>query len=134
VKITWFPANATSVLQSMDVGVIYAFKLQYRRFLIQSLILNVEEANSSYALARSVSLLDAVNWIKLAVKKIKTKTVKSVLLKLGLGKVMWQIIWSDNIAAICNLCRGKELSCYTNDFVQSDDHLATSALNLLQLY
>jgi hypothetical protein len=56
------------------------------------LISNVEEADSSYALARSVLVLDAVNWIGLAVKKIKAETVK-ILLKLGLGKVMWQIIW-----------------------------------------
>jgi hypothetical protein len=40
---------------------------------MQSLILNVEEADSSYALARSVSVLNAVNWIGLAVKKLKQK-------------------------------------------------------------
>jgi hypothetical protein len=44
----------------MDVGVIYTFKLQ-------SLTLNVEEADSSYALASAVLVLDAVNWIGLAV-------------------------------------------------------------------
>jgi hypothetical protein len=38
VKIAWFPANATSVLQPMDIGVIYIFKSHYRRFLMQSLI------------------------------------------------------------------------------------------------
>jgi hypothetical protein len=43
---------------------------------MQSLISNVEEADSSYALARSVSVLDAVNWIGLAVQKIKAETVK----------------------------------------------------------
>jgi hypothetical protein len=32
---------------------------------------------------------------------------------------------SENITAISNLCRGKELSCDTKDFVRSDDHLAT---------
>jgi hypothetical protein len=32
---------------------------------------------------------------------------------------------SENIAAISNLCRGKELSCDTKNFVRSDDHLAT---------
>jgi hypothetical protein len=92
VKIAWFPANATSVLQPMDMNVIYTFKQHYRRFLMQSLILNVEEADSSYALAKSVSVLDAVNWIGLAVKKIKAETI-SVLLEFGLGKVLWQIIW-----------------------------------------
>jgi hypothetical protein len=58
-KIAWFTANATSVLQPMDVGVIFTFKSHYRRFLMQSLILNVKEVYSSYALARSVLILDA---------------------------------------------------------------------------
>jgi hypothetical protein len=44
---------------------------------MQSLILNVEEADSSYVLLRSASVLDAVNWIGLAVKKIKAETVKT---------------------------------------------------------
>jgi hypothetical protein len=44
VKIAWLPTNATSVLQPMDMGVIYIFKSHYRRFLMQSLISNVEEA------------------------------------------------------------------------------------------
>jgi hypothetical protein len=78
VKIAWFPANATSALQQMDMGVIYTFKPYYRRFLMQSLILNVDEADSSYTLARPVLVLDAVNWIGLAVKKIKAETVKKV--------------------------------------------------------
>jgi hypothetical protein len=60
----------------MDMGVIYTFKSHYRRFLTQSLILNVEEADDSYALARSVLVLDAVNWTGLAVKKIKAETIK----------------------------------------------------------
>jgi hypothetical protein len=60
----------------MYMGVIYTFKSHYKRFLMQSLISNVEEADSSYALARSVSVLDAANWIGLAVKKIKAETVK----------------------------------------------------------
>jgi hypothetical protein len=62
VEIAWFPANATSVLQPMDVGVIYTFKPYYRQFLIQYLILNAQEADSSYALARPVSVLDAGCW------------------------------------------------------------------------
>jgi hypothetical protein len=39
------------------------------------LILKVEEADSYDALARSVSVLDAANWIGLAVKKIKAGAV-----------------------------------------------------------
>jgi hypothetical protein len=94
---------------------------------MQSLILTVE-ANSSYALARSVSVLDAVNWIGLAVKKIKADTVNKCFAKAGFGESDGLNNFeeaSENIAAISNLCRGKELSCDTKNFVRSDDHLAT---------
>jgi hypothetical protein len=96
-----------SVLQPMDMGVIYTFKSHYRRFLMQSLISNVEEADSSYALARSVLVLDAVNWIGLAVKKIKAETVKKCFAKAGFGESdvadnLEEV--SENIAAIADLC------------------------------
>jgi hypothetical protein len=55
---------------------------------MQSLISNVEDADSSYALAltRSVSVLDAVNWIRLAVNQIKAETVKKCFAKAGFGE------------------------------------------------
>jgi hypothetical protein len=90
------------------------------------LILNIEEADSSYALALSV--LDAVNLIGLAVKKIKAETVKQCFAKAEFGEsdVADNLDKaSENIAAISNACRGKELSCNTKDFVQSDGHLVT---------
>jgi hypothetical protein len=80
VKIAWFPAKALSVLQPMDMGVIYTFRLHYRQFLLQSLISNLE-ADSAYTLSRSVSVLDAVNLIGLAVKKSKAETVKRCFAK-----------------------------------------------------
>jgi uncharacterized protein YabN with tetrapyrrole methylase and pyrophosphatase domain len=95
---------------------------------MQSLILNVEDADRCYALARSVSVLDAVNWIRLAVKKIKAETVKKCSAKAGFGESdvadkLEEV--SENNAAISNLCLGKELSHNTKNFVQSDDHLVT---------
>jgi hypothetical protein len=55
-----------TLLQPMDMGVIYTFKSHYRRFLMQSLILDVEEADSFYILARS----------EREVKTSKAETVK----------------------------------------------------------
>jgi hypothetical protein len=51
--------------------------------MLHSFISNVEETDSSYALARSVSVLDAVNWTGLAVKKIKAETVRKCSAKAG---------------------------------------------------
>jgi hypothetical protein len=66
--------------------------------------------------------------IEVAVKKIKAETVKKCFAEAGFGESdvpnnLEEA--SENIAAISNLCRGKELSCDTKDFVRSDDHLAT---------
>jgi hypothetical protein len=70
---------------------------------MQSLILNAEEADNSYALARSVSVLDAVNWMGLAVKKIKAETVKKkkCFSKAGFGEsdVADNLEVSEDIAA-----------------------------------
>jgi hypothetical protein len=76
---------------------------------MHSLISNTEEADSSYTLARSISVLDAVNWTGLAVKKIKAETVKRCFAKAGFGEsdVADNLEeGSENIAAISNLCRG----------------------------
>jgi hypothetical protein len=50
VKIAWFPANATSVLQPMDIGVVYIFKRHNRGLLMQSVILNVEADSHCFLL------------------------------------------------------------------------------------
>jgi hypothetical protein len=62
------------------------------------------------------------------VKKIKAETVKKCFAKARFGESdvadnMEEA--SENVAAISNLCRGKELSCDTKDFVLSNDHLVT---------
>jgi hypothetical protein len=62
------------------------------------------------------------------VKKINAKTGERCFAKAAFGEsdVADNLeAVSENIAAISNLCRGKELSCDTKEFVRSDDHLAT---------
>jgi hypothetical protein len=74
---------------------------------MQSLISDVEETDRSYALARSVWVLDAVNWIRLAVKEIKAETVKKSFAKAGFREsdVADNLEEeNENIAAISNLC------------------------------
>jgi hypothetical protein len=68
-----------------------------------------------------------VNWIGLAVKKIRAETVKKCFAKAGFREsdVADNLEEaSENIGAISDLCRGKELYCDTKDIVRSDDHVA----------
>jgi hypothetical protein len=119
VKITWFPANATSVLNPWI----------YRCYLhIQIALHTISDPIFDFKLARFVSVVDVVNSNRLAVKKTKAETVEKCFSKAGFGEsdVADNLEESsEKIAAISNLYRGKELSCDTKNFVLSDDHLAT---------
>jgi hypothetical protein len=46
VKIAFFPANTTSVLQPLDLGIIRSFKAAYRRLMLQHLLLGLEESET----------------------------------------------------------------------------------------
>jgi hypothetical protein len=70
---------------------------------MQSLILNADKADSSYALAKFISVLDVVNWIGLAVKKIKAETLKKYFAKAGFGEMRWQIIWRRRVKTWTNI-------------------------------
>lgn len=129
VKLAWFPPCSTSITQPMDQGVIYTFKSHYRRLLMQSLILNVQQAESTFALARSISVLDAVNWIGLAVKEIKPETVSKCFNKAGFRDDEEDapvfIEAEENVAAIAELNKMRSISCSPDDYIRSDDLLST---------
>lgn len=142
VKLPWFPPGSTSLTQPMDQGVIYTFKSHYRRLLMQSLILSVEKAENAITLARSVSVLDAVNWIGLAVKEIKPETVTKSFNKAGFGgqeqDATVTIEAQENAAAIAELIKMRKISCTADDYIRSDDLLSThptfsSATDLIEI-
>ncbi|XP_027850981.1 tigger transposable element-derived protein 1-like [Aphis gossypii] len=73
-KILMLPPNTTSITQPMDQGVIYTFKSYYRKFLLQSLLCKIDNCSSAHQLAKSISVLDAVNWIARVLSNEGTNT------------------------------------------------------------
>ncbi|XP_071041913.1 tigger transposable element-derived protein 6-like [Parasteatoda tepidariorum] len=49
VKVQFLPANTTSYLQPLDQGIIQAFNLHYRKFLLQAIIARAEECKLLHA-------------------------------------------------------------------------------------
>jgi len=82
-KILMLPPNTTSITQPMDQGVIYTFKSYYRKFLLQSLLCKMDNCSSAHQLAKSISVLDAVNWIALACDNVKAECVQNCFHKAG---------------------------------------------------
>jgi len=81
--IRLFPANTTSITQPIDQGVIKNLKAWYRKFLIQTLLTKVDESQNVSELSKRITVLDAINWIAQACKKIFPKTIREYFAEAG---------------------------------------------------
>ena len=75
IKLVYLPPNMTSELQPMDKGIIQAFKLLYRKSMRNCLFTNAESCKNAHEFAKSINLLDAINWISYAWEKINQSTI-----------------------------------------------------------
>ena len=77
VKVVFLPVNTTSKLQPLDAGIIKNFKVHYRRQLLKYTLSRIREGSSetASAISKSVSVLDAIRWIKQAWEDVSTKTI-----------------------------------------------------------
>ena len=83
VKLIFFPANTTSVLQPLDQGIIRAMKLNYRKRLLTRVVKDIDKGLKASAITKGVDVLNAVYWIKEAVNQIKSSTVAKCFQKAG---------------------------------------------------
>lgn len=83
VKLVFLPPNATSVLQPLDLGIIRSFKVGYRKLLLRHVLSQISSCKSSEELAKSVSVLDAINWTTAALKKVEPGSVLKCFKKAG---------------------------------------------------
>lgn len=67
VQPAQFPANSTNIMQPMDQGVIHCLKVHYQKLLIRRLI-TIDVSNSLREAAKSITILDAINFLNQAVK------------------------------------------------------------------
>lgn len=77
ITLKFFPANTTSKLQPLDLGIIRAFKARYRRHMMESLLVKIDECNHASELCKSITVLDAVFWIAKSWSETKDSTIVS---------------------------------------------------------
>ncbi|XP_041346709.1 tigger transposable element-derived protein 6-like [Gigantopelta aegis] len=126
VKVVFLPANTTSKLQPLDQGIIQAMKMGYRKRLLRSVIarLDSEENVSSADVAKSVSVLDAVQWLKAAVKDVRTETVKRCFAKAGIRSAATPTNEDDDPDDDVHLSKLRELVVMANGRLEIDDHMS----------
>lgn len=84
IKIVFFPANCTSRLQPLDLGIIQAFKLKYMKLMLTHVVSKIDDCNSATEVCKSVDLLQAIRWIAQAWESVSESTIKKCFAKAGI--------------------------------------------------
>ena len=84
IKIVFLPANTTSVLQPLDLGIIKTFKVHYWKVLMRLILSKIETCSSASEVVKSVTILHAVRWVAEAWKNVSELTVKTCFCKAGI--------------------------------------------------
>ena len=73
IRVIFLP---TSKLQPLDAGIIKKFKVHYRRLLLKHTLAQIDSTDlSATAIVKSINVLTAIRWIKMAWDKVKPETV-----------------------------------------------------------
>jgi hypothetical protein len=75
VTLIFFPPNITSTSQPLDQRIIKNFKVFYRKFALQHVIANLEDAQNAHDLTKQIDVLKAITWVKNAWTQISSLTI-----------------------------------------------------------
>jgi hypothetical protein len=123
IKLIFFPANCTSQLQPLDLGIIHAFKTNYRRILVRKLLTFIDCGRDPKTF--KVSVLDALHFIARSWIDIKTSTIVNCFKKAGFSPQ--EIEEEENSCEqIETEWKNIESDAAFNEFVEMDKALLTS--------
>ena len=83
IKLAYLPPNTTAKLQPLDGGIIQQTKCLYRKRFLRHIIAEVTETTEASALAKSVNVLDAIFWLKLAWDTVTQHTITKCFISCG---------------------------------------------------
>ena len=123
IKIVFLPANTTSKLQPLHLGIIQNFKVHYRKMLLQHVFTRIDQCNHASGVVKSINILASVRWVAVAWEKVKPETIMKCFRKAG--------ILRDDMSDI--VTRPHESVDFKDPFVEADEcmdlqHLIDQAL------
>ena len=83
VKLVFLLPNTTSCLQPCDGGIIQDVKSNYRCWFLRHLLLRMNDTASASDLAKEVTVLDAMMWLKLAWDDVSDITIQKCFAHCG---------------------------------------------------
>ena len=84
INVVFLPANTTSLLQPLDLGIIQAFKLKYYRCLLTHVVSKIDECSTASEVCKSIDILQAMRWTAMAWNDVSESTVVKCFIKAGI--------------------------------------------------
>jgi hypothetical protein len=135
VKVVRYPANCTSTLQPLDLGIIHSLKAYYRKRLVQTYICRME---SGKEVKKKINVFEAMHYIIAAWRQVSQQTIQNCFRKAGHkyqsdGNEMANGD-DDNDDSFGQdweeLCRGQKYDFQS--YVSVDRHVATSGVETVE--
>ena len=139
IKIIFLPANTTCVLQPLDLGIIQAFKMNYRKRFLSYVVSKIDECDQATDVMKSVNVLVALRWVAQAWNEVKSDTITKCFRKAGVLNDVLEVVGLDQAGAdgsvdpFADIDEDFELqylieqtrseSCTPREFISGDDDL-----------
>lgn len=81
IKVQYLPPNTTAIIQPLDQGIIHSFKQQYRQIIVKKQICAIERGKTVPEYIKSISILDALHFIKRAWWLVKPECIENCFKK-----------------------------------------------------
>ena len=126
IKLVFLPKNTTSRLQPLDAGIIRAFKLKYRKFLIRYVILRVDDNKRTSDIINEIDNLKVISWVKSAWREVTSDTIKHCFEKFGFPTDDYVATAQDSEEEFEMLFNEISENYSIDKYVEVDNTLATS--------
>jgi hypothetical protein len=80
VKVIQYPANCTSVLQPLDLGVLKCYKQLYRKHLVQTAVCLMDAGKDT---KKKINVLEALHCTVAALQQVTQQTIENYFRKAG---------------------------------------------------
>jgi hypothetical protein len=80
VKVIWYLANCTTVLQPLDLGVIKCYKQLYRKHLAQTPVCLMDAGKNT---KKKINVLEALHYTVAALQQVTQQTIENCFRKAG---------------------------------------------------